>query len=183
MKSTIFLILITFALTYDRNKAVAYARKYGKSINHKCGSGRWACTPYGYFGNERCGYPRDGGDCANFVSQCLLEGGHPALKGGQCRGIPCGKEEPGALKLALCLKQTFKWRRECGYRMAPPSWIKPGDVLIYHADSCSSGNAHATLVTVAGNNAKISAHSPEMVDNPYTFLANSKPYYEWLHHP
>ena len=75
------------------------------------------------------------------------------------------------------------WKRQCGYRLNPPSWIQKGDVLIYHAGSCDSGNAHATFVTVAGNNAKISAHSPEMKDNTYTFLANSKPYYEWLHHP
>ena len=183
MKFIISLLLITFSLTYDRNAAVAYAHKHAQNINHKCGSGRWSCTPYGYFGNERCNYPADGGDCANFVSQCVLAGGHKALKGGHCRGIPCGKEEIGALRLGLCLSQTMGWKRQCGYRLNPPSWIQKGDVLIYHAGSCDSGNAHATFVTVAGNNAKISAHSPEMKDNTYTFLANSKPYYEWLHHP
>lgn len=181
MKLILCLLFLSSVLTYDRKAAVDYAYKHVHNINHKCGSGRWQCTPYGYFGNERCNYPQDGGDCANFVSQCLLAGGHKALKGGQCRGIPCGKEEIGALKLAICLRETFGWKRACGFKMPPPSWIQKGDVLMYHAGSCDSGNAHATLVTIAGKNAKVTAHSYEVKDKDYTYQANNKPYYEWLH--
>jgi hypothetical protein len=181
MKSFLILLFLSSVFTYDRNAAVKYAYKHVFNINHKCGSGRWKCTPYGYFGNEHCNYKRDNGDCANFVSQCLLAGGHKPLKGGQCRGIPCGKEEIGAYKLAVCLRKTFGWKRACGYRMPPPSWIQKGDVLMYHSGSCDSGKAHATLVTVAGKNAKITGHSNEVKDKDYTYNANSKPYYEWLH--
>ncbi len=182
MKSFLILLFLSSVFTYDRNAAVKYAYKHAFNINHKCGSGRWKCTPYGYFGNEHCSYPKDNGDCANFVSQCLLAGGHKPLKGGQCRGIPCGKEEIGAYKLAVCLHKTFGWKRACGYRMPPPTWIKKGDVLMYHSGSCDSQSTHATLVTVAGKNAKITGHSNEVKDKDYTYNANSKPYYEWLHY-
>ena len=181
MRTILFLTFLLSIACYDRKKAVAYAHKHWKNINHRCGSGRWQCTPYGYFGNEHCNYPSDGGDCANFVSQCLLAGGHSPLKGGPCRGIPCGKEEIGAHRLGRCLEENFKHKRQCGKHLAPPNWVKPGDVLIYHGDNCSSGNAHAVIVTVGGKNAKISAHSREVNDVAYTYMGNSKPYLEWIH--
>ena len=68
----ILIILISYTTSsYNRRKAVNYAFKYLKSPNHKCGSGAYSCTPYGYFGKNACGYKGEGGDCANFVSQCL----------------------------------------------------------------------------------------------------------------
>ena len=177
-----FLILISYTTSqYNRRKAINYAFKYLKKPNHKCGSGSRSCTPYGYFGKDACGYKGEGGDCANFVSQCLLAGGHKPLKGGQCRGIPCGKEEIGALKLGLCLKDFFGHKRECGKHLAPPNWVQPGDVLIYHANGCGDGDAHAVIVTVGGKNAKISAHSREVNDVAYTYMGNSKPFLEWIH--
>ena len=29
-------------------------------------------------------------DCANFVSQCLIEGGHQKLRGSSCKSFSCG---------------------------------------------------------------------------------------------
>ena len=60
--------------------------------------------------------------------------------------------------------------------------IKAGDVLIYHSGGCSSGNAHAVLVTVGGKSPKITCHSSVKIDASYDYMANSKPYYQWLHH-
>ena len=74
------IILITYISSYNREKAVEYAYKYWKNINHDCKKGRWSCSPYGYFGNDHCKYPKEGGDCANFVSQCLIEGGITSQK-------------------------------------------------------------------------------------------------------
>ena len=167
---------------YSRSGAVAYARKYALSINHKCGD-HMACTPAAYFGKEHCGYPGDGGDCANFVSQCLVFGGnHPKLVGSSnCRGYPCGFEEPGAWELGNCLQEKG-WTSTCGYLMKPPSNIKAGDVLIYHAGSCSGGTAHAVFVTQGGANAKIACHSSEQLDVSYTYMGDAKPYYQWLHY-
>lgn len=167
---------------YSRTGAVAYARKYVHNINHVCGN-YLSCTPASYFGDEHCGYPSEnGGDCANFVSQCLVLGGnHPILKNGQsCRGYPCGWEEPGAQRLGECLKEKG-WSSVCGYLLEPPSYIKAGDVLIYHSGSCSSFQAHAVLVTQGGSNAKITCHSNEQLDISYTYMSGSKPYYQWLH--
>ena len=176
------LLCILNVLTYNRDGAVNYAHKYAKTPNHKCGKNHLSCTPCAYFGREACGYESHGGDCANFVSQCLVLGGnHQKLNGGSpCRGYPCGFEEPGANKLANCLKKKG-WKSECGYKMAPPSYIKKGDVLVYHEGGCS-GSAHAVLVTVGGSNAKITCHSSIQVDAAYTYMT-SKPYYQWLHYP
>ena len=124
-----------------------------------------------------------GGDCTNFVSQCILAGGHSALKGGDCRGYPCGKEEVGATRLGKCLKSKFGWTRTCGYKKAPPSNIAVGDVLIYHAGSCDDYTAHAVIIVEAGSSPKIACHSSNKWGASYTYMSGSKPYYEWLHYP
>ena len=182
MKSShiILSLLILSVSCYDRNAAVNYAYQFAYSVNHKC-DGAWSCSPYAYFGSEHCNYAGEGGDCANFVSQCLIAGGHPALNKGQCRGI-CNAE-PGAWRLSVCLPENFGWTATCGKYMAPPSYIQPGDVLVYFPDSgCSASNAHAVLVTqVGGGTAKITCHSSQQKDVDYTYMAGSKPYYKWIH--
>ena len=167
---------------YSRSGAVAYAKKYVHSVNHKCGNNYLACSPASYFGNEHCGYEGAGGDCANFVSQCLVLGGnHSKLKNNKnCRGYPCGFEEPGAKRLGDCL-QDKGWTSQCGYLLKPPSNIKAGDVLIYHATGCGDYKAHAVIVTEGGKSPKITCHSNEQLDVSYTYMSNSKPYYQWLH--
>lgn len=168
---------------YSRTAAVAYAKKYAFSINHVCGSSYLKCSPASYFGNEHCGYGGAGGDCANFVSQCLVLGGsHSKLVDTpNCRGYPCGFEEPGAKRLGDCLRDKG-WTSSCDYLKKPPSNIKAGDVLIYHAGSCTDFDAHAVFVTEGGSNPKIACHSNEQLDVSYTYMGNSMPYYEWLHY-
>jgi len=132
--------------SYDREAAYNYAMQWWNSCNHDCTSGDYkSCTPWSYLGSECCGYTSHGGDCANFVSQCLIAGGHPYLKGGDCkypdgtlccRGYPCGKEEIGAKRLGDCLVSKG-WKRTCGYHASPPSNIMVGDVLIYHKGNYS----------------------------------------------
>ena len=101
MKALTLLGLAGVALGYDRAAAVAYARQYALKPNHRCGADYTACTPWSYWGNEACDYSGNGGDCANFVSQSILAGGHSPLNSGYpCRGYPCGKEEIGARHLA-----------------------------------------------------------------------------------
>ena len=166
-------ILLISVYSYSRDGGVKYAREHVHNINHQCGTYS-ACTPCSYWGSEHCGYSGNGGDCANFVSQCLV-------LGGDCRGYPCGFEEIGAKRLGSCL-QGKGWTRTCGYLQKPPSNIKEGDVLVYHADSCDSFDAHAVYVTQGGSNPKITCHSSEQLDVSYTYMGTSKPYYEWLHY-
>ena len=180
MKSLLLISLIFLASAYDRNVAVNYAYQYWSTPNHQCSS-HDSCTPCSYWGDEYCNYGSHGGDCANFVSQCLVKGGgHPKLNtGGPCRGYPCGFEEVGARNLGDCLQQKG-WTSNCGKYLAPPSNIQAGDVLIYHAGSCSDVSAHAVLVTKGGSSPKITCHSSKQKDAPYTYMT-SKPYYQWLH--
>jgi uncharacterized protein YraI len=179
----LFIISLTSIYTYDRAAARAYAEQYWNSLNHDCNSAYYECTPYSYWGSEHCGYEGQGGDCANFVSQCILAGGHPHLVGGDCRGEPCGIEEIGALRLALCLGNNFGWKRYCGYLMPPPAGTKAGDVIIYHETSCEDWSAHAVIVVEGGADAKIACHSNMRYGAHYTYIADSKPYFEWVLYP
>ena len=168
---------------YSRTGAVSYAKQHAYNINHVCGD-FMSCTPASYWGDEHCGYSSEnGGDCANFVSQCLvLGGGHEDLSGSDnCRGFPCGWEEVGAKRLGDCLVEKG-WTSTCDYLLGPPSNIKAGDVLIYHSGNCHSFDAHAVFVTQGGSNAKIACHSNEQLDVSYTYMGNSMPYYEWVHY-
>ena len=99
-------ILLISVYTCSRDGGVKYAKDHVHNINHKCGTYS-ACIPCSYWGSEHCGYTSNGGDCANFVSQCVvLGGGHPNLKGSDnCRGYPCGFEEVGAKRLGFMLKR------------------------------------------------------------------------------
>lgn len=103
---------------YDRQAAYNYASQWWSSCNHTCGNYQ-SCTPWSYWGDECCGYPLHGGDCANFVSQGLIGGSHPYLNSTSpnppCRGYPCGKEEIGAKNLGDCLVSQG-WKRTCGYQ-------------------------------------------------------------------
>ena len=184
MKTSFLILSLLVAATtaYDRSAAISYAYKYVHTPNHKCGSGAYSCTPYGYFGGERCGYTSQGGDCANFVSQCLIAGGHPKLTKGGCRGSEFCGAEVGAWELSTCLPKGYGYKSQCGYRLAPPSFIKAGDVLVYFSSSGCSGKAHAVLVTkVSGSSAKITCHSSEQKDVSYDYQKDSKPYYKWIH--
>jgi GH25 family lysozyme M1 (1,4-beta-N-acetylmuramidase) len=180
--------VLSSSSSYDRQAAYNYAMQWWNSCNHECGDYK-SCTPWSYWGWEcGCGYPApphsNGGDCANFVSQCLIAGGHPYLNTGDpCRGYPCGKEEIGAKKLGNCLVSKG-WERTCSYHASPPSNIDVGDVLIYHKSYCDDAIAHATIVTyVSGSDVRITCHSVNRKNEPYTYMSTSHPYYEWLHYP
>ena len=58
MRAIIVLFLIGLSLSYNREAAVEYAKQYWKNYNKD------------YINNAEMG-----GDCANFVSQCMIAGG------------------------------------------------------------------------------------------------------------
>lgn len=100
----------------------------------------------------------------------------------ECRGYPCGVEEPGAGRLGHCLRDNFGWESSCDWQMAPPGNIQAGDVLIYHSGSCNSYDAHAVVVVEGGSDAKIACHSNDQYGVHYTYMGTSKGYYQWLHY-
>ena len=171
------------AVGYDRQAVYDYAERWWNGANHTCGNYS-ACTPWSYWGSDVCGYPTRRGDCANFVSQSILAGGHPDLNTGwPCRGYPCGREELGARNLGNCL-ESKGWKRTCGYRISPPAGMQRGDVIIYHSRSCNDDDAHATVVTYAnGSDVRIAAHSSPQFNRSYTYLQYTMPYYEFLQYP
>ena len=59
MRTIILFFLIGLSLSYDRKAAVEYARKHWNNYNDE----------------EYINYADNGGDCANFVSQCMIAGG------------------------------------------------------------------------------------------------------------
>ena len=185
MNTFIIYILLAFSSSiYLRNDAVDYAKLYYNKIQHECGEkddDYYRCTPFAYFGKEFCKYESHNGDCANFVSQCLVFGGkHENLTGtANCRGKPCGFEEPHARTLGRCLQEKG-WNSTCGKFMEPPIYIKTGDVLIYHEKGCDLNPAHAVIITSIDPSVKVTGRSELMKDEPYTYNTE-KPYYQWLH--
>ena len=179
---TLFIISISF---YSRIDAVRYAKENVYNISHECGNledSYLKCTPFAYFGKEHCNYKSHGGDCANFVSQCLVfGGGHEYLNDTvHCRGYLCKFEESGARNLGFCLQEKG-WNSTCGKQLEPPSYIKSGDVLIYHEKGCDLNEAHAVLITEVGNTVKVTGRSTSMIDRIYSYN-EEKPYYQWLHY-
>lgn len=170
---------------YNIDDVVSYAQKYWETPNHECGD-YIDCTPWSYWGTSYCGYASHGGDCANFVSQCILEGGHKDLNQGDgiCRGYPCGREEIGADKLQKCLKTYHGWTDlGIGYMLPPPPEIRPGDVLMY-SNEYGTGTHATVVVRVTDGVAYIAAHSSSQYDRIYTYLTDSEHcYYRWLHNP
>ncbi|KAH3757000.1 hypothetical protein Pelo_11218 [Pelomyxa schiedti] len=179
----LFAFFAATVVAYTHSSAVDYASKWWSSCNHDCSGAYTTCSPWSYWGSEECGYESHGGDCANFVSQCLLAGGHDSLTKSPCRGYPCGKEEVGAENLDQCLYTNYGWTHKCGSKLAPPDNIVAGDVAIFHTSSCSDYSAHATLVVYrSGTTANIACHSSEHFNYSYTNYLSSMPYVDWLHH-
>ena len=170
-------------LSYNRSGALAYAQRWYSSANHDCATPYTACSPFSYWGENSCGYPSHGGDCADFVSQCLVVGGnHTPLVKAPCRGYPCGVEEVGAERLGACLAANYGWRSTCGPHQAPPADIVPGDVLLFHGASCDDEEAHATIVVyVDFPYVGLAAHSTDVYNNSYTNYASEFGFYDWLH--
>lgn len=111
-----------------REGAVAYARKY------------WDRT-------TGCGYSyrQDGGDCAHFISHCLIAGGLDNR--GQGKGW---KENE---KIIVGCPQLYRWLvPQHGIVVGSVSELEPGDVIFY-----GSGPEHVALYI---GNGKIAEHSP-----------------------
>jgi hypothetical protein len=174
------------SFSYNRSGALAYAHRYYNTTNHDCSTAYTACSPFSYWGDESCGYSSHGGDCADFVSQCLLAGNHTPLVKAPCRGYPCGVEEVGAEKLGACLAANYNWKSTCvpttGTTGTPPSNLIPGDVVIFHASSCTDEEAHATLIVyVNGPFIGVSAHSNDVYNNSIENYASEFGYMDFLH--
>ena len=127
MKNILLFLCLSLALSaYNRDKAYNYAKKYWSNYN----------TP------TYANYNPDGGDCANFVSQCLIAGGLNLVK--MCgSGAAWGKggTVPNVSAMRTCLTNNG-WVATSKI----PSNFKKGDVILYpgHAVIAVSDYPHVT---------------------------------------
>ena len=136
MKTIILLFLIGFSLTYDAAAAVRYARTYCSNYN----------TGY-------ANYRDMGGDCANFVSQCMKAGG---MNFGSCSVTWLDNYGclPRVADLKSCLTQKG-WR----HSTSRPSSFKGGYPIFLTSGS------HAMLATaIEGSSVRFCGHTNDRCD-------------------
>ena len=94
MKIIVIALLLCFAMSYKRERAVEYARQYCRSYNR-----------------NYINYAELIGDSANYVSQCLLAGG---VNLGGCAGRDSHGAIPIVSNLRTCLASRG-WKNTLGY--------------------------------------------------------------------
>ena len=143
----LILSIFLFVSAYDREKVYKYAEKYWKNYNKN------------YYN-----YNPMGGDCANFVSQCLIAGGIDFKK--ICRDVAygVGGTVPNEVNLGNCLKKNG-WTVS---NQVPRNFAK-GDVVIYpgHAVIAISGYPHVT----------VAAHNIDRFGDPATYRTGATYYH------
>ena len=141
MKNIILLVLIGLAsLAYNPSNAVYYARKYCKNYNPQ------------YYN-----YVSQGGDCAHFVSQCMIAGGmnFKTCKVSLIDGRGC---LPRVADLKSCLQQKG-WK----HSTSKPSNFKAGYPIF------STSFSHAMLATGDyGSGVLYCAHTSDRCDATIT---------------
>ncbi|MFX0105897.1 MAG: lectin-like protein [Candidatus Hodarchaeota archaeon] len=123
-------------------------------------------------------YSNVGGDCANFVSQCLIAGGLTLWKGsnGNGGGLDGRGCLPSCDNLHLHLKnfQSVSYQRSVksgSWDNELPLWVSPGTVLIYGTAGGDEWR-HTVIVTGGnGNTATVSGHTTD--ENGWSWTAFS----------
>ena len=148
-----------YCTSYNQMAVIAYADKYWDDYN-----------------SAYKNYNSVGGDCANFVSQCIYAGGMPQVKGDTSSADAWwynGKGSIGASSSWIYCPTFVKFFSQHGnYIMNPKaSQIFPGSPVVYkksgtfyHATICVGYNSAGTPV--------ISAHNNNRYHVPYTYANN-----------
>ena len=132
MKVILFSLLIAFSLSYNPSAAVEYAKKYCSNYNPQYTS-----------------YRNMGGDCANFVSQCLIAGG---MNFSGCQNVKSNGVIAGVTSLKNCLIKK-------GWHLSTtkPSGFKAGYPMV------KPDLSHAIIATtVSGNTVYYSGHTNDV---------------------
>lgn len=118
-------------------------------------------------------YSDEGGDCANFVSQCLIAGGSTLDTYTDAWGsiVSCDS-------LDAWLKSKGYYSEEIleSHTPSEPFWFSPGDVAIYGNADDKFKHAIITVGRNADNNALCNGHTPDMINQPIGYLYN---YNDW----
>ncbi len=127
--------------TYNVNKAIEYANKWALKRN----------PAYNDYSNE-------GGDCANFVSQCLFAGGLPRTSGWDHRKWPAMEGWISNEKL----REYLVGNNMGSYvHNIKPAQLKKGDLVYYNWSGDKSWTQHVTIVVGKDKNGQpiINSHT------------------------
>jgi GH25 family lysozyme M1 (1,4-beta-N-acetylmuramidase)/uncharacterized protein YraI len=125
-----------------------------------------------YWWNKRNSHYSDysnvGGDCANFVSQCLIAGGLTLWKGSNGNGG--GLDGRGCLPFCDNLHLHLKNYQSISYQRCVksgswdnelPLWVSPGTVLIYGTEGGDELRRTVIVTGGNGNTALVSVHTTD----------------------
>ena len=139
--------------TYNREAAVAYARKWWNRAN----------PAYPYFQV----------DCTNFISQCLRAGGAPMY--GHPNRSSGWWMQGGTWSYSWSVAHSLRWFMESSKkglrarRVMDPSQLEIGDVIFYDFEGDGRIN-HSTIVTSMRRGVPyVHAHTSNSADRPYQY--------------
>jgi len=156
---------------YDRDAAVTYADCW--TVDDPNSTLNNSDYPY---------YP--GNDCANYVSQCLIAGGHDLSAGtdGHGTGVTSGCI-PNCDNLHKHLVNYQHVEYSKGSTSDPlPENLQAGDVIIF-GDSDDEWKHAAIVVGGSGNNVTLDAHTNHRKHRPFSFFASSFTIVHTYHFP
>jgi hypothetical protein len=141
-------------LYYSAAEAVQYAQTYGNSFNA-----------------SYCNFTDCGGDCANFVSQCLRDGGHPnagdwGTYNGTCGAGGCGSSANAAKDTwgNNVLLRNFVINQGRGESKAGINDLASGHLVNYDWQQNGSMDHIAITSVWVGGVAHVCSHTPAAVD-------------------
>ncbi|MEA5007441.1 amidase domain-containing protein [Clostridium tyrobutyricum] len=144
--------------SYSRVNAVNYAFKYALEPNPN----------YKYF----LVYSTNGGDCTNFISQCLRAGGAPIVTSGRNqwwynnRGWSVSWSTAGSLYWYLKINDKDKLYGIKGTEVNSISMMEPGDIIFYQ--NANGRMQHSAIITSYYENYPlVSQHTPNVLNIPY----------------
>ncbi|HEX5503055.1 MAG TPA: amidase domain-containing protein [Thermomicrobiales bacterium] len=164
------------AVSYCYNRSLALQGAH--SNNPDCG------TPYNW---EYCNYNSCGGDCANYVSQCLRAGGFTSdntwnTNQGPC---PCSAGNTHGTYAWINNQGLRDWINTSGrgYPVGDPPdgqdgwmYVGNGDIINYKwqsVDDCDTGADVDHIVVVTGSNGNgpvICSHNADLCDFPWASM-------------
>ena len=144
MKYLLLVLSIGLIASYNRGSAVKYANKHCKSYNPKYAN-----------------YNPQGGDCANFVSQCLIAGGMnlKSMCGGKAAWGK-GGTIPRVNDMRACF-QSKGWSSSSSV----PKDFREGDVVLY--------SGHAVFAVKGYPKVLIAAHNDDRCGDPATYRSGA----------
>jgi len=130
MRYLLIILSIGLIVSYNRKSAVKYAKKWCNKYNPKYKN-----------------YNPDGGDCANFVSQCLIAGGMNLVS--MC-GSGAAWGQGGTVPAVADMRNCFQkngWSSSSSVK----SEFKMGDVVLYDGHATFAISGHPKVLIAAHN--------------------------------